>query len=62
MSKWYASCLVLRLEKEKELEIWKKLHVVELKAQLPILSSHDDKFAAESVRVAGGQKTNVSSV
>ena len=27
MSKWYASCILLRLEKERELESWKKLHV-----------------------------------
>ena len=27
MSKWYASCIILRLEKEKEPESWKKLHV-----------------------------------
>ena len=27
MSKWYASCILLRLEKEKELENWKQLHV-----------------------------------
>ena len=27
MSKWYASCLILRPEKEKEPESWKKLHV-----------------------------------
>ena len=27
MSKWYASCIVIRLEKEQEPESWKKLHV-----------------------------------
>ena len=27
MSKWYASCILLRLEKEKEPEKWKTLHV-----------------------------------
>ena len=27
MSKWYASCLFLRIEKEEELVRWKKLHV-----------------------------------
>ena len=27
MSKWYASCIFLRLEKEKEPEKWKNLHV-----------------------------------
>ena len=27
MSKWYASCIVLRLEKEKEPENWKNLHI-----------------------------------
>ena len=27
MSKWYASCIILRLEREKELENWKNLHV-----------------------------------
>ena len=27
MSKWYASCIVLRLEKQKEPQSWKKLHV-----------------------------------
>ena len=26
MSKWYASCILLRLEKEKDTEKWKKLH------------------------------------
>ena len=26
-SKWYASCILLRLEKEKETEKWKNLHV-----------------------------------
>ena len=26
MSKWYASCTILRLEKEKEPEQWKNLH------------------------------------
>ena len=26
MSKWYASCILLRLEKEKESEKWKKVH------------------------------------
>ena len=33
MSKWYASCIILRLEKEKEPESWKKLHVGGMKAQ-----------------------------
>ena len=27
MSKWYASCILLRLEREKEREKWKKLHI-----------------------------------
>ena len=27
MSKWYASCFILYLEKEKETENWTKLHV-----------------------------------
>ena len=27
MSKWYASCVILRLEKEKESESWLQLHV-----------------------------------
>ena len=27
MSKWYASCIILRLEKEKQPEKWKNLHV-----------------------------------
>ena len=27
MSKWYASCIILCLKKEKELERWKKLHL-----------------------------------
>ena len=27
MSKWYASCILLRLEKEKEPEKWKNLHI-----------------------------------
>ena len=27
MSKWYASCVILRLEQEKEPESWKRLHV-----------------------------------
>ena len=27
MSKWYASCILLRLEKEMEPEKWKKLHI-----------------------------------
>ena len=27
MSKWYAACIILRLEKEKEPEGWKRLHV-----------------------------------
>ena len=27
MSKWYASCIILRLEKEKEPENWKNLHI-----------------------------------
>ena len=27
MSKWYASCIILRLEREKEPEQWKNLHV-----------------------------------
>ena len=30
MSKWYASCILLRLENEKEPEKWKKLHIGEL--------------------------------
>ena len=27
MSKWFASCILLRLEQEREPEIWEKLHV-----------------------------------
>ena len=27
MWKWYGSCVILRLEKEKELESWQTLHV-----------------------------------
>ena len=30
MSKWYASCILLRLENEKEPKKWKKLHIGEL--------------------------------
>ena len=30
MSMWYASCILLRLENEKEPEKWKKLHIGEL--------------------------------
>ena len=27
MSKWYASCIILRLEREREPKNWKNLHV-----------------------------------
>ena len=45
--------------KEKEPESWKKLHVGGIEShKLPALSSYDDKFSAEAVRVAGGQKSH----
>ena len=27
MSKWYASCVMMRMEKEKEIETWQRLHM-----------------------------------
>ena len=31
VSKWYASCILLRLEKEKEPDKWKNLHILDTK-------------------------------
>ena len=52
MSMWYASCILLRLEKEKEPEKWKKLHTGGLD-ELPTLASDDDDCDTETLKMAG---------
>ena len=48
MSKWYASCILLRLEKEKEPEKWKHLHM--------------DGISCQHLQVNGDERALVSVV
>ena len=58
MSKWYASCILLRLEKEKEPEKWKKLHIGGFGwDKLPALASDGEEHDTETLGVAGGKKS-----
>ena len=58
-SKWYASCITLRLDKEKEPESWKQLH---LGGTAGITCQHFQvmmtNLLQKTLGVAGGQKTN----
>ena len=57
MPKWYASCVLLRLEKEKEPEKWKNLHDWWIGwDKLPALASDDDEHDTETLGVAGGKR------
>ena len=56
MSKWYASCIILRLEKKKNLRVgrnwtWRR--------KLPAPASYDDQFASKTLGVAGGEDSHV---
>ena len=50
MSKWYASCVLLRLEKEKEPENWKNLHAGRNK--LPTPTFIGDVFMTKTLGMA----------
>ena len=58
MSKWCASCIIFRLEKEREPENWKNLHVGGVGwDKLPTLASDEDECTTETLGM-GGRKTN----
>ena len=60
VSKWYASCFILRLEKEKEPESWKRLHVGAYDGiSRQYLKFYDDKSASKELGMAGGEDSPV---
>ena len=60
MSKWYASCFILCLEKEREPDNWMKLHVGGInETSCPAFARDGDKFASKTLGMARRKSSHV---